>query len=254
MGEIIVMNENEKSKVLIVLGSLCSVGIAVMIFFCVKYFFTMEISKDNINTNSFLLFSDQNKQILTNILKAESFSDGVKPFIKILLVSLSGTLAWVINYVFAEIPINIPRKGSLLDLSGSDSVGKLGYGILQLLPGIIMGIYLGIVLFFSTGELLNKDNFSLLFKNYTVLMVISQIVYIVAFLCLICLILEAFFSSGILGLTVRLPLMAVSNFSTMLTVCVLVYLAFIAAMCVLGIIIIIAFLDVWSRPKVYIKY
>lgn len=248
------MEQNEKSKVLLVLGAIGNVGIAVMLFICIRYFFTMDISENNSNSNNFLLFSDQTNQILSNILNADSFSEGLKPFIKILLIGLSGTLVEIVNYVFSEIPINFPKKEDLIQHNYSDFSEIIAMGIVHLLPGIILGIYLGIAVVFNSGELINKDNFSLIFRNYTLFMVLSQIVYIIALILVLFLILDAFISCGILGSIIRLPLMTVSNFSIMLAVCAFICFAVYVALIILGIIIIIAFLDAWSRPKVYIKY
>lgn len=247
------MYENEKSKVLIVLSAICSAAIMTMSFFCVKYFFTMELNEDNINTNTFLLFSDRNNQIISNVLEADSFGSAIKYFFKLLLVGLSGTLAWVINYAFSELPINIPKKDNLINL---DLVigKKVVYGIIQLIPGIVMGIYLGLSCILHTRELLNQKNFNLFFKNYNVFMVISQIIYIIACLFLLFLIFESVISSGIMGSIIRIPLMLVSNFSLMLAILIMVYVAIYSVFIILGIIIGLKIVSVCLGPKVYIRY
>lgn len=247
------MYEDDKSKVCIVLSAICSVLLAAMVFFCIKYFFTMELSEDHIDTDTFLLFSDRSYHIVSSILMADSFDIGFKHFFKLLLVGLSGTLAWVINYAFSELPINLPKKDYLIKMKLT-IVDKVIYGIMLLIPGILNGINLGISLFFHGKEFINQNNFNLLFKNYNAFMAISQIVYIFVCLCLVFLIFESVISSGIMGSLIRIPLMLVSNFSMMLAVCVLVYYAFVAAMIILAIIIGLAILSAWSRPKVYVKW
>lgn len=86
--------------------------------------------------------------------------------------------------------------------------------ILRATPAIILAVYVlasVVVHIFNENIQFEIQKFSLLGKGYTAGMWVSQIAYGLIIVALIALIIEAFMSSGVLGLIIRVPLLILSN-------------------------------------------